>query len=343
MRAAVFSENGGPEVVRVVELPIPEPGPGEARIRVGATSLNHLDLWLRRGLPGETPMPHIGGSDIAGEVEALGSGAEDVEPGTRVVVDPTLGWEWVERGESGRDVLNPRFRIIGEHTQGGLAEYAIVPLSNLVPIPDDMTFDEAAAAGLVYVTAWRALISRGRLHPGERVLVTGGSGGVASAAVQVAAQAGAFVFAVTSGPENAKRLREIGADVVIDRLQGPLGQLLRDALGSRRADVVVDSVGEPVWDDLIKSLRPGGRLVTYGATAGPKALTDLRHVFWKQLSIIGTTTGSPTEYREVMSLVFAGALSPVIDRVLPLDGAREGHQLLEDGAVFGKIVIRPGE
>ena len=343
MRAALYSEHGGPEVVRMAELPDPEPGPGEVRIRVACTSMNHLDLWLRRGTPAPVPMPHVGGADIAGVVDRLGPGVGGVALGTRVAADPSLDWDWYQGRASGEALPNPRFRVIGEHTQGGFAEYVVVPAANLLQVPEAISMEVAAAAGLAYVTAWRALISRGRLQPGERVLVTGASGGVATAGVQIAAAAGATVFAVTAGRENADRLRDLGADVVIDREEGSLGDLLREATGQRRLDLVLDSVGEAIWSDLIKALGVGGRLVTYGATTGPIALTDLRHVFWKQLSILGSTTGSPHEYRDAMSLVFSGRLTPVVDRVLPLERTAEAHRLLEAGEVFGKLVIRPGD
>lgn len=340
MRAAIYSEYGGPEVIRIAELPDPEPGPGEIRIRVACTSLNHLDLWLRRGTPAPTPMPHVGGADIAGVVDRVGPGVHGVEAGTRVAVDPSIDWEWYRVRASGDALPNPRFRVVGEHTQGGLAEYAVVPAANLLELPGHVSMEQAAAAGLVYVTAWRALVTRGRLRPGERVLVTGGSGGVATAGVQIAAATGATVFAVTSGSENVARLAELGADVVVDREEGALGSLVREATGARRVDLVLDSVGEAIWTDLIKALGVGGRLVTYGATTGPQAPLDLRHVFWKQLSVIGSTTGSPGEYREVMEMVFSGRLAPAVDRVLPLERTAEAHRLLEAGEIFGKLVIR---
>ncbi len=342
MRAALFSRHGGPEVICISDVAVPEPGLGEVRIQVRATSLNHLDLWLRRGATIPIPMPHIGGSDIAGEVDRVGPGVDGVPEGTRVVVDPSLDWEWYEGARRGDNLPNPKFRVLGEHTQGGLAEYTIVPAANLMQIPDAISFEEAAAAGLVFVTAWRALINRGRLRPGERVLITGGSGGVATAGIQIAVRAGAFVFAVTAGQKSAERLRELGAHVVIDRQQGMLGELLKEATGKRRVDLVLDSVGGAAWEDLIKALNVGGRLVTYGATTGPNAMTDLRHVFWKQLTILGSTTGSPSEFREVMNMVFTGILTPTIDRVLPLDQTREAHRLLEAGEVCGKLVIQPG-
>jgi len=341
VRAAIFEEHGGPEVIRVGEVPDPEPGPGEVRIRVRASSLNHLDLWVRRGLPIRIPMPHIGGSDMAGEIDAIGPGVSGVGSGTRVVVDPSLDWEWYEGVRGGPGLPGPSFRVMGEHTQGGFAEYAVVPSANLVQLPEDVSFEAGAAAGLVSVTAWRGLIVRGRLRPGERVLITGASGGVSTMAVQIARRAGAEVFAVTSGPENAARVQELGAHVVVDRLKGDLGSLLKEATGRRGVDLVLDSVGEGVWEPLLKCLGPGGRLVTYGATTGHRAVTDLRRVYWKQLSILGTTMGSPSEFRSAMELVFRGDVAPVVARTFSLDDTREAHRLLEEGDVFGKLVVTP--
>jgi NADPH:quinone reductase-like Zn-dependent oxidoreductase len=335
----MFHENGGPEVVGVEDVDVPEPGPGEARVRVNASSLNHLDLWARRGLPG-VPMPHIGGSDIAGVVDAVGEGVDAERIGGRVVVDPSLHFESFEHRARGQRAL-PRFGVIGEHTQGGHAEYAVVPESNLVTLPDGVAFETAAAAGLAYVTAWRGLMTRGRLRNGDRVLVTGASGGVSTAAVQIALHRGAEVYAVTSGADNVARVEELGADVVYDRTAGDWSKALWADTDKEGVDVVLDSVGELTWDACIRALAVGGRLVTYGATTGPRGAQDIRRVFWKQLSILGTTMGSPGEFRDVMALVFEGALQPAIAEILPLEGTRRGHELLEAGSVFGKLVIRP--
>lgn len=340
MKAAVFHEFGGPEVVRVEEVPQPSPGPGEVLVEVKAAALNHLDLWVRRGLPVETPMPHIGGSDVAGVVAALGEGVMGVEPGARVVLNPSL-WcgrcEWCVRGE---ESLCVDFGIIGEHTQGGFAEYVVVPAANLYRIPDGFPFEEAAAAPLVFATAWRGLITRARLRPGETVLVTGASGGVGSAAVQIARLAGARVFAVTTS-ENVERVRSLGADVVYDRTAVDYSKEVWKDTGKRGVDVVFDSVGQATWAGNVRALARGGRLVVYGATTGPTAETDLRVVFWKQVEIIGTTMSSRHEFERVMGLVFGGRLKPVVDVVWPLDRAREAHERLERGDQFGKIVLVP--
>lgn len=341
MRAAVFEEFGGPDVVEVRDVPIPEPAAGQVRIRVEAAAMNHLDLWVRRGLPIETPMPHIGGSDIAGVVDAVGPGAEDVPVGTRVVVDPSLGYCWYDGQARGESFEDPPFRIVGEHTQGGFAEYAVVPAANLLEIPDGFSAVDAAAAGLVFVTAWRALITRGGLRAGERVLVTGASGGVGTAALQVAARTGAKVFAVTGGPEKVRLARELGAHVVYDRQSADFSREVWRDTDKQGVHVVFDTVGESVWPQCLRALRVGGRLVTSGATTGSRGVTELRLVFWKQLSIIGSTMGTPTEFREVMRLVFDGTFKPVVSEVFPLEHARRAHETLEKGKVFGKLVLTP--
>lgn len=341
MKAAVFSEFGGPEVVHLQEMEIPEPGPGEVRLAVKAAAMNHLDLWIRRGLPLKITMPHIGGSDIAGVVDALGPGAGGVEVGARVVVDPSLDYRWYGATTSGPGLPEAEFRIIGEHTQGGFAEFTLAPVENLVGIPDGFPFEEAAAASLVSVTAWRGLMVRGGLRAGEKVLVTGGSGGVSTMAIQIAQLAGAQVFAVTSGAENVERVKSLGAHHVYDRLVGDWSKILFRDSEQAGMDLVFDSVGQAVWPQCLRALGVGGRLVTFGATTGAAGETEIRLVFWKQLSILGTTMGSPEDYRRVMSLVFQGKVKPIIHEVLPLEEARKAHELLEAGQVFGKVVLTP--
>ena len=341
MRAALFSEHGGPEVIRVSEVETPEPGPAEVRVAVRAASLNHLDLWARRGLPFEIPMPHIGGSDVAGVVDALGAGVEGVSLGTRVVVDPSLNYEWYQAARRGASIRQPSFGVLGEHTQGGLAEYCVVPAENLLEIPESVSFETAAAAALTFVTAWHALLGRGSLGPGETVLVTGASGGVATAAIQIAKLSGARVYAVTSGTKNVDRVKALGADVAYDRLEVDFSEEVWRDTKKRGVDIVLDSVGEPAWESCLRALAVGGRLVSYGGTAGPTVASDVRIIFWKQLSILGSTMGPPEDFRRVMALVFDGELTPVIHEVMPLDETRRAHELLESGEVFGKLVLVP--
>lgn len=329
-------------MIEIADVERPEPAPGEALIAVKAAAMNHLDLWARRGLPGLAfDLPHIGGSDIAGMVEEVGEGAEGLEPGTRVLVNPSLycgECEWCLRGE---ESLCVRYRILGEHTDGGFAEYVSVPAGNVMPIPDDLDFETAAAVPLVFQTAWRGLKGRGRLQAGETALILGGSGGVSTAAIQIARHLGARVFAVTSGPENVRRVQELGADLAIDRLESDFSGVVWEATQKRGVDLVFDGIGEAVWPSALRSLARDGRLVTYGATTGPRGQVDIRIVFWKQLRIIGTTMSNRAEFEEVMTLVFQGKLKAVIDVVWPLERAREAHERLEAGDQFGKIVLTP--
>jgi NADPH:quinone reductase-like Zn-dependent oxidoreductase len=342
MRAAIFDEHGGPEVVSVREVETPEPGPGEVRIRVGASAMNHLDLWVRRGLPIETTMPHIGGSDIAGTVDARGAGVEDWEEGARVVVNPSLWCGECQWCRQGQEPLCEGFRIIGEHTQGGFAEYVTVPARNLYRIPDDHAFESAAAAPLAFLTAWRGLVTRGRLEEGNTVLITGASGGVATAAIRIAKHLGATVHAVTSAPW-VERVRELGADVVHDRTDESVdwGREIWEATGKRGVDVILDSVGEATFRQNVRTLAKAGRLVVYGATTGAEGSLDIRLLFWKQLEILGTTMATDDEFRAVMDLVFSGHLEPVVDVAWPLDRARDAHERLEAGEAFGNIVLVP--
>lgn len=348
MRAAIYDEYGGPEVLRVGEVEKPTPGEGEVLVRVRAVALNHLDIWVRRGLPIELELPHIGGSDIAGEVAELGPGVEErvggeswLEVGAPVVIDPSLGCgtcEWCLAGETS---LCADYKIIGEHVRGGLAEYVVVPAENLYPIPEGYPFEKAAAAPLTFLTAWRGLISRGRLQAGEDVLVTGASGGVSTAAIQIAKLAGARVFAVTT-TENVERVRDLGADVVYDRNEVDFSREVWKDTGKRGVDLILDSVGSATWKGNIRALTKGGRLVVYGATTGAIAETDLRLVFWKQAEIIGTTMSNRREFETVMTLVFRGQLRPVVDLVWPLDRIREAHERIEAGEQFGKVVLEIG-
>jgi len=339
MRAAIFREYGGADVLHLDDVPDPAAGPGEIRVAVQAAALNHLDVWTRRGLPDHT-LPHIGGSDIAGIVDALGAGVTSLATGTRVVVNPTVSCgtcEWCVRGE---DSLCTTFRIIGEHLQGGFAEYVVVPAANLLALPAGFDVERAAAAPLAFLTAWRGLVSRARLQSGESVLITGASGGVATAAIALARHFGARVFAITT-TDHVDQVRALGADHVFDRNEPAHRKQLFDATGRRGVDVVFDSVGAATWHDNLRALSRGGRLVVYGATTGHAASTDLRFIFWKQLDIMGTTMSNRREFADVMRLVFDGAVAPVIDVVWPLDRIRDAHLRLERGEQFGKIVLVP--
>lgn len=339
MRAALFHEHGGPEVIRVEEVDPPAMRPGHVRLSVRAVAMNHLDLWVRRGLPIETKLPHIGGSDVAGVVAEVAPDVEGWTVGARALVNPILycgRCEWCERGE---EPLCRRFGILGEHTSGGFAEEVVVPAASLHPLPEAIEFERAAALPVSYQTAWRALIHRARVRAGESVLVLGASGGTALAAIQVARLAGARVMAVTSGEENVARVASLGVEHVYDRLAGDFSRAVWRDSGKRGVDVVVENVGEASWQTSLRCLAPGGRLVTYGATTGPRAETDLRVLFWRQIQLIGSTMASRGEFREMLSAALSGALTPVIDRVMPLEEARAAHERLEAGEAFGKIVL----
>ncbi|HUF51669.1 MAG TPA: alcohol dehydrogenase catalytic domain-containing protein [Longimicrobiales bacterium] len=340
MRAAVFSEFGGADVVAVREVALPEPGAGEVRLQVAAAALNHLDVWVRRGLPIETPMPHIGGADVAGIVDAVGPGVEGVQLEARVIADPSIACGTCEWCRAGDEPLCVQYRILGEHTQGAFAEYVIVPARNLYPVPAGYPLETAAAAPLVFLTAWRGLITRGRLRQGETVLITGASGGVATAAVQIAKHVGARVHAVTT-TDNIERVRALGADTVYDRNAVDFAKEVWRDTDRRGVDVIFDAVGAATWQQNVRAVSRGGRIVVYGATTGPQLETDARVLFWKQADILGTTMSSRREFEHVMQLVFSGALEPVIDVVWPLERAREAHERLEAGHQFGKIVLTP--
>ena len=342
MKAAIFRKHGGTDELEVAEVAQPVAQAGEVVLRVRAAALNHLDLWVRRGLPGiEIRLPHIGGSDIAGEVVEIGAGVEGVTEGARVVVNPGL-WdgtcEWCRKGEHS---LCVNYRIIGEHTDGGFAEYTAVPAANLAAIPDGFSFEEAAAVPLVFLTAWRALMTQARLRAGESILILGASGGAASASIQIAKLAGARVYAVTSSEEKAAQARALGADEVIDRTKEDFAKEVFKRTNRRGVDVVLENTGEETWEGSLRALARGGRLVTYGGTTGPNGNTNIPLLFWKQIQIIGSTMGTADEFATVMRLVWERRLRPVVDRVLPLEQIKEAHETLEAGEQFGKIVLTP--
>jgi NADPH:quinone reductase-like Zn-dependent oxidoreductase len=342
MYAAYFRRHGGPEVMDTGEAPEPVVATGTVVVSVRAVALNHLDLWVRRGIPGLTlDLPHIGGSDVAGVIDEVGPDVDGWEVGDRVVLNPSL-WcgecEWCERGEH---PLCVDFRILGEHVAGGTAERVRVAARNLYRIPDDLEFRVAAAAPLAYQTAWRALKTRGGLARGDSVLVTGGSGGVSTAAIQISKLLGARVLAVTSGPENVGRVQELGADIIFDRLEADFAEGVKAHTEGRGVDLVLDSVGEATWAQCLRSLSRLGRMVTYGATTGPRGAVEIRHMFWKQISVAGSTMATRSEFEAVMEHVVAGDLAPVVRDVLPLAAIREAHEALEAGRVFGKLVLEP--
>jgi NADPH:quinone reductase-like Zn-dependent oxidoreductase len=342
MKAVLFYEHGGPEVLRYEDFPTPEPGPEDVLIQVKAAALNRLDLFVRQGWPGlKLAYPHIPGADAAGVVVAVGERVQDVAPGDRVVVNPTLSCGHCEFCMRGEDQLCADFRLLGEHVRGSYAEYLAVPARNVVKVPDGFPFEEAAAAGLVYVTAWHSLVTLGHVRPGETVLVVGAGGGVNTAYIQIAKLAGATVYVVGSSAEKLERARALGADVLIDRSQEDWSRAVFLKTDKRGVDIVVDNVGQATWFGSIRALRKGGRMLVVGNTSGPKFDLDIRYIFAKHLNIIGSTMGSRSDFATVMGLVFAGKLRSIVDTVMPLSQARAAHERLASQEHFGKIVLVP--
>ncbi|MBO8142446.1 MAG: zinc-binding dehydrogenase [Firmicutes bacterium] len=340
MKAVRIHRHGGPAVLQYEEAPDPVPRPDEVLVRVRACALNHLDLWNRKGLP--RPMvrlPRILGSDIAGEVAATGDLVDDWKPGDAVIVSPGISCGRCRACLSGRDNQCPGYHLIGAGRDGGYAELVTVPRTNVLPKPANLSFAEAAAVPLVFLTAWHMLVARARIGPGDHVLVWGAGSGVGSAAIQIAKLFGARVLAATSGPEKAAKARELGADEVIDYTRREVLQEVRDLTGGRGVDVVFEHVGEATWDTSIKALAPGGRLVTCGNTSGWQARTDLRYVFSRQLSIFGSYMGSKGELLALLPWIEQGRLRPVVHAVLPLEQAAAAHEILESQQQFGKVVL----
>lgn len=341
MKAVAIFEHGGVDKLTLTDLPKPAPGADDVVINVKTVALNHLDLFVRQGLPGlKLEFPFTLGSDIAGVVADVGTNVKGLAPGQRVTINP--GW-WdttCEYCRAGEECLCVDFKIFGEHLPGGYAEYMRVPARNVLPIPDDMAFEEIVAAPLAFLTAWRALITRAQVRPGEDVLITGVGGGVASAAVQIARLAGARVFATSSSNEKLARAREMGAEVLINYKEKEFEREAFMLTGKRGVDVVLDSTGGTNWVKSVRALKKGGRLVTVGATLDPNPPEEIRLIFWKQVSLLGSTMSTQKEFRDVMKLVFQRKLKPVVDKVMPLEQAREAHERLAQGQQFGKIVLR---
>jgi len=338
VKAVRFHAHGGPDVLRFEDAPDPVPASGRAVVRVRACALNHLDLWERRGIPRVTlPLPHISGSDIAGEVVDAGGGA--VAAGTRVMIQPGLRCGHCAACLGGRDNQCDSYDVLGLKSDGGYAELVAVPTENLIPIPGHVDFVTAAAFPLTFLTAWHMLRTRATLQRGETVLVLAGGSGVGQAAIQIARHVGARVLA-TSAPEKMERTRALGADAVIDHYAGDFSTEVRRLTDGRGVDVVVEHVGEATWSRSLRSLATGGRLVTCGATTGPNASIDLRHLFARQLSLLGSYMGRFAELRSAAPLLFDGTLQPVIDIVLPLAEAADAQRRLENRGQFGKIVLQ---
>lgn len=340
MKAIRIHEHGGVDRLVPEDLPPRPIRSDEARVRIRAAGLNHLDLWVRRGIPGvRFPLPVIPGSDGAGVVAEIGTAATRFAPGDRVAVAPGISCGLCEECLSGRDNLCPDYGILGEDRDGTCAEEIVVPIRNLIPIPASLPFEKAAAIPLVFLTAWQMVVDRASVRPGETVLVLGAGSGVGSAAVQIARLHGARVIAVSGSASKIAKARELGAEEGIDLSRSDLREEVRRITDRRGADVVIEHVGKATWEQSVACLARGGRLVTCGATTGADVSLNLRPIFFKNLSILGSTMGRRSRLFAIFRHVEAGRLLPVVDRVLPLDRISEAHRLLEERGVFGKIIL----
>jgi NADPH:quinone reductase-like Zn-dependent oxidoreductase len=340
MKAVLFHQHGGPEVLRYGDAPDPVVRPNEVLVRVKACALNHLDLWVRRGIPGVSfPLPHISGSDISGEIAQVGAEVTTVRAGQKVVLAPGVSCGKCAACIAGQDNRCRQFTNLGYLIDGGCAELVRAPEVNCLPYPENLTFEEAASIPLVFQTAWHMLIARADMQPGEDVLVLGAGSGVGSAAIQIAKFFGARVLATAGTDEKLQKAKQLGADHLINHKMQKIRDEVRRITNKRGVDVVFEHVGAATWDDSLASLAAGGRLVTCGATTGFDVKVDLRFLFSRQLSLLGSYMGTKSELQTVMKLVADGRLKPIVDRVFPLAEAGAAHAYLESGSQFGKVVL----
>ena len=345
MKAVRFHEFGGPEVLKYEDVPDPQPRKDQVLVRVKACALNHLDLFIRKGLPG-VKLPHINGSDVAGDIAEVGEYITDLKAGQRVLLAPMTFCGYCAECTQGRQNMCPQYSVLGYLNDGGNAEYIAVPRVNVIPIPEavdghSLTYDEAASLPLVFLTAWHMLVARCGIRPGHTILVLGGGSGIGSAAIQIGKMFGATVIA-TAGYENKlEQARDLGADYLINHYQQKISEEVKKITGKAMCDIVFEHVGKATWTESMKSLKPGGSLVTCGATTGPEVSFDIRFLFTRQLSFLGSFMGTMGDFHEVLRHVFSGKLKPVVDKSFPLRDAAAAHQRLEKGEQFGKVILNP--
>jgi NADPH:quinone reductase-like Zn-dependent oxidoreductase len=340
MKAVRIHEFGGPEVLRFEAVPDPQPRKDQVLVRIKACALNHLDIFVRNGIPGVT-LPHILGSDIAGEIAEVGEYIKDFKPGQRVLLAPMHFCNHCARCMAGQQNLCREFTVLGNGVDGGNCELIAVPKVNVIPIPDSLDFNQAASIPLVFLTAWHMLVARSQIRPGQTVLVLGAGSGVGIAAIQIAKLFNARVIATAGDETKMEKAKALGADRVINHYKEKVSQEVRVITNKEGVDIVFEHVGAATWDESMKSLKPGASIVTCGATTGPNVSFDLRFLFMRQLSFLGSYMGTMGELHEVLSHVFAGRLKPVVDRSFPLSEIRAAHEYMEKSQMFGKIVVNP--
>lgn len=343
MKAVTFHQHGGPEELRYEEVPDPTIGPGEVLVRVKACALNHLDIWIRQGIPSyQLPLPHISGCDVSGVVEQIADADSGLVVGQSIFVSPGLSCWRCRFCLSGRDNFCPEFKILGAQVDGGYAEFVKVPVRNILPLPEGLTFEQAAAFPLVSVTAWHMIVELANLRPGEMVLVMGAGSGVGSIAVQLANLMGARVVTTVGAEEKMEKAKNLGAEFVVNHTNQDWVTRVKEFTNGQGVDVVIEHIGEKVWKACLKVLARGGRLVTCGTTTGGELNIDGRFLFSRQLTIKGSYMGMRSELNQATELVGLGKLKPVIDRVFPLAEARAAQEVLVSRRIFGKVVLTPG-
>lgn len=340
MKAIRFHAFGGPDVLRYEDIPEPQIRHDQVLVHVKACALNHLDLWVRKGLPG-VKLPHINGSDVSGDISKVGDYVTDLRPGQRVLLAPMSFCDRCEACVKGQQNFCRAFTALGYLNDGGNCEYIAVPAKSVIPIPDDLTYDDAASVPLVFLTAWHMLVGRCDVQPGQFVLVLGGGSGVGTAAIQIAKLHGARVIATAGDESKLEQCRELGAGYTINHYQQSIVDEVRKITAKAMADIVFEHVGQATFEQSVQALRPGGKLVTCGATTGPEGKFDIRVLFARQLSFLGAYMGNMGELHAVLKHVFAGKLKPVVDKTFPLRDARAAHERLENRQQFGKVVLNP--
>jgi NADPH:quinone reductase-like Zn-dependent oxidoreductase len=340
MKAVRMHSYGGPEVLRYEEVPDPQPRQDQVLVRVRACAMNHLDLWVRKGTT-KSPLPHIPGSDIAGEIVGIGEYVTGFKLGQRVLLAPMSFCNQCEQCTAGRQNMCREFTVLGNGVDGGDCELIAVPVVNVIPIPESLGFNEAASVPLVFLTAFHMLVGRASLRPGHTVLVLGANSGVGIAAIQIAKLFGTTVIATAGKESKIEKALALGADYVINHYVHQISDEVKKITGKQGVDIVMEHVGAATWEESVKSLKPGGTLVTCGATTGPEVKIDLRFLYSKQFNLLGSYMGAMGELHQVLKHVFSGRIRPVVDRTFPLVEAKAAHEYMEKSEMFGKIVLNP--